>query len=88
MAADLYRLAWRKNETISNALAGGHWKQGLQRLSTTMEINQYVDIWYQLQEIQLFEEPDDIKWKFSSNDIYSARSAYDAQFLGAFPDHE
>jgi hypothetical protein len=38
-----------------------------------------------LEEIQLNEEKDSICWKWTVNSEYSAASAYEAQFLSAYP---
>jgi hypothetical protein len=48
---------------------------------------QFVDLWSQLQGVQLQESEDTISWRFESSGKYSARSAYDAQFVGTFPNH-
>lgn len=49
-------------------------------------VEQFVDLWIKLQEVNLIEEAeDDITWNLSTNGMYSASSAYKAQFLGMMP---
>lgn len=50
--------------------------KGLHRLSTTNGMMQFLTL-------QLTDDPNSISWKLSSNGRYSAKSAYDAQFLGS-----
>ncbi|KAF8779733.1 hypothetical protein HU200_002318 [Digitaria exilis] len=88
IAPALHKLAWRKNESVATALTNGQWKRGLRLLSTTEEVNQYIELWSLLQEVQLGEQPDDISWRFSANGTYSSSSAYRIQFVAAFPDHD
>lgn len=59
----------------------------LQRLSTSNEINQYVELWALVREVHLTDQPDDIEWRFSADGSYSSSSAYLFQFAGAFPKH-
>ncbi|TVU02801.1 hypothetical protein EJB05_51684, partial [Eragrostis curvula] len=86
LAPDLFRLAWRKNGTVAMGLTEGRWKRGLQRLSTTEEVDQYVQLW--IQQTQLTDQRDDIVWRFTANGCYSAQSAYLIQFAGSFADHD
>nr|CAB3446818.1 unnamed protein product [Digitaria exilis] len=62
IAPDLYKLAWRKNETVATGLTNGRWKRGLRRLSTMDEVNQYVDLWALVHEVQLIDQLDGIAW--------------------------
>lgn len=88
IAPDLYKLAWRKKENVATALTNGQWKRGLRRLSSTLEINQYVHLWDLLREVQLGDQPDDITWRFLANGTYSSSSAYLTQFTANILDHD
>ncbi|KAF8772335.1 hypothetical protein HU200_005873 [Digitaria exilis] len=88
IAPDLYKLAWRKQENIATTLTNGQWRRGLRRLSTIEEINQYIQLWDLLREVQLGEQPDDIVWRFSANGNYSSSSAYLIHFVGNIIDHD
>jgi hypothetical protein len=43
-APDCFRLAWRKNQYVAQAMQGGRWMRGL-RLQTDQELHQFVDLW-------------------------------------------
>ncbi|KAF8701016.1 hypothetical protein HU200_033908 [Digitaria exilis] len=88
IAPDLYSLAWRKHQCVATAMTNGIWKRGLRRMSTTDEINQYVELWGMLQQVQLNDQPDNIIWRFSANGTYSSSSAYQAQFTANFSDFD
>lgn len=82
-----FRLAWRKNQTVATSLPQNNWMKGLKRLLTQAEIRQFVDLWIQLQTVQLQPQDDQIHWRFTPDGKYSSKSAYEAQFLGAHPDY-
>ena len=58
---------------------------GLERIATVEQIDQFVGLWHMLQQVQLTDNRDSIRWSISTSGSYSARSAYDAQFLGRIP---
>ena len=87
IAPACFRLARRKNHPVACALQGRRWMRGLRRMNTEEQLRQFVDLWSQLQGVQLQESEDTISWRFESSGKYSARSAYDAQFVGTFPHH-
>ena len=82
-----YRLAWRKNKTVAQSMQQNTWMRVLQRISTSEELYQFVDLWKKLQSIHLTPHPDLITWRFTANGEYSCRSAYQVQFLGSHPDY-
>lgn len=47
-------------------------------------LRQCVELWRQIRHITLREEDDRIHWKFTEAGHYTAKSAYEVQFLGAF----
>jgi hypothetical protein len=88
IAPPLLRFAWRKNSTVSQAMTAGRWMKGLQRISSTEEVQQFVMLWNLLRQVQLTEQPDNVIWRFTENGHYSSRSAYAVQFQGSFADNE
>jgi hypothetical protein len=62
--------------------------QGLQRLSSTTEIHQFVQLWTRVRAVQLSNQPDDIRWRLGKSGQYSSRSAYTAHFHCSFADHD
>jgi hypothetical protein len=84
LAPNLYKLAWRKNNTVAEDLYNQNWTRGLWRMVTTEEMAEFIFLWGRLQEVQLVEQPDEIKWRWNSHGEYSAKSAYLVQFIGSF----
>jgi hypothetical protein len=50
--------------------------------------NQLVSLWIKIHQVQLTDQQDSITWSISPNGSYSARSAYQIQFIGSFADFE
>ncbi|KAF8653130.1 hypothetical protein HU200_062574 [Digitaria exilis] len=73
---------------VAIRLTDGRWKRGLRHISTTTEINQYVELWGLVREVQLIDQPDQITWRFSACGTYSSSSAYLAQFVGTFANND
>ncbi|CAN6163562.1 unnamed protein product [Urochloa humidicola] len=56
----------------------------LQMLTSAQHFGEFTSLWAKVQRIALRPEvPDQIVWKLSADGEYSAKSAYEAQFLGA-----
>ena len=81
-----YALAWRKNQNVARSLQHKTWMQGLQRINTTEALHQFITLWEKLCLIQLTQQPDQIKWRFTADGNYSSGSAYAVQFKGSHPD--
>ncbi|KAF8715775.1 hypothetical protein HU200_026724 [Digitaria exilis] len=62
--------------------------RGLRRLSSSEGIHQFIHLWQQIQSVQLNNEPDQIKWRFTVDGVYSSRSAYEVQFRGSYSDYQ
>lgn len=82
MAPGLFALARRKNLSIKDALNGNHWMRGLQRMNNELLIDQFIQLWELIQPLILSNEPDAITWRLTNDGAYSAKSAYEAQFIG------
>jgi len=48
------------------------------------EMAQFVELWDYAQNIQLNDQPDQIRWNWTANGEYSSKSAYLAQFYGSY----
>jgi hypothetical protein len=68
-------------------MAQRKWMRGLQRLTTTEETRQFLQLWSRLNSVTLSNREDELTWRFSANGEYSARSAYAMQFAGSFADY-
>ncbi|WVZ91118.1 hypothetical protein U9M48_037331 [Paspalum notatum var. saurae] len=80
-----FKLVWRKN---LKALQGNSWMRGLRRMSTDQELRQFVQLWRDIQNLQLSPQPDSITWRLSSSGEYTVKLAYDAQFIGSYSNHQ
>jgi hypothetical protein len=67
IASALLRFAWCKNHTGAKALQDGAWMRGLQRISSTEKITQFINLWNLVNQVHLTEQPDDISWRFTKN---------------------
>jgi hypothetical protein len=43
-----------------------------------------IHLWSLIDQVVLTEQEDEIKWRWTSNGVYSAKSAYQAQFHGSY----
>jgi hypothetical protein len=84
IALNLYKLAWRKNNTVKENLQNQKWTRGLWRMASTEEIAEFVLLWGLLQDVQLNGQPDAIRWRWTVDGVYTAKSAYDIQFKGTY----
>ena len=86
IARNIFRISKSKNRTLQDAVHRHNWVRDIDlRHGINMaSLNEYVDLWSEVALISLDNEGiDDITWKFCQNGVYSAASAYKAQFLGS-----
>ena len=81
---ELYKWAWRKNRTLKEELHNQSWTRGLWRMQTVDEMASFVELWDAVQEVQLAEEQNKITWRWTTDGVYSVKSAYNLQFQGSF----
>jgi hypothetical protein len=84
LAPNLYKLAWRKNKSVSEDLMNDNWTRGLWRLSTATELAEMEAPMIQLSEVQLTDREDEITWRWTANGGYTAKSAYNVQLIGSY----
>ena len=53
-------------------------------MSTVEEMAEFIILWDLVQNIQLTEHNDEIRWKWTINGSYTSKSAYLAQMHGTF----
>jgi hypothetical protein len=67
------------------ALSEGRWMCGLQSISSKEQLEQFVGLWWAVQQVQLTEElTDSITWTLPAEGQYSAKSAYEAKSKNAY----
>jgi hypothetical protein len=50
------------------------------RISRTEDLEDFVELWEKIQAVHLTDNRDSVTWTLADDGIYSAKSAYDAQF--------
>ena len=81
----IYKASKRKNWKVREALSHNAWILKIKppTIISAELITQFFTLWALLHEVQLDDlTEDDIVWKHTASGIYSAASAYKAQFLG------
>lgn len=84
IAPNLFKLAWRKQQTVAEDLQNDNWMRGLWRMNSAEELAEYVALWSLVQDIRLLQQEDVIVWRWTANGCYSAKSAYEVQFEGSY----
>ena len=85
IAPDLFTASKRKNRKVQDALTDYKWISDLDVSNFTVNhISQFVQLWELIQETPLSPgTADSISWTLTTSGVYSAKSAYEAQFFGA-----
>lgn len=84
LAPNLYKLAWRKNLTVREELQNLNWTRGLWRMTTIDQMAELIGLWGLLLDVHLNDQEDVIKWKWTVDGNYSAKSAYNVQLKGSY----
>ena len=87
LAPDIFEASKRKNRNVHDALTDFKWIANLRIDNFTVEhISQFVNLWNLTHDIALTPGTEDtITWTLSATGVYSAKSAYEAQFFGSTP---
>ena len=83
LAPSILAISKKRNFTVQKAMCNDFWIRNLcfEGGISVAHINEFFALWNKLQEVQLVEGASDvITWRFTNNGIYSAASAYLAQF--------
>ena len=73
----------RKSRTVADGLHANQWATDIHGAIGVPEIGEYLRLWHMLTETALTDAPDCIRWKWTANGEYSAKSAYLATFHGS-----
>lgn len=82
----LHRHSKRKNRTVHDAIRGDAWIRGIAHHLSPPVLDDYFNLWELInsESLQLDQQDDDeITWTQTANGQYSAKSAYNLQFLGS-----
>lgn len=72
LAPNLFRLAWRKNNTVVEDIRDQNWTRGLWRMSTADEMAEFIHLWDLIQNVQLLAHPDSIQWRTGDGRLMGA----------------
>jgi hypothetical protein len=75
IAPGLFKVAFRKKQSVKDALHMGRWMRGLNRLSTAQYLEDFVEFSGKIHR-------DSVTWILTADKTYSAKSSYEAQFYG------
>ena len=82
----LYKISTRKQRTVSKELHEDNWIRSVARLQSPIHLQEFISIASLTSQVTLSTDREDsISWRWTTNGIYSAASAYTAQFSGSFP---
>lgn len=77
--------------TVAEGLQARRWVRGISGGLTVQVIAEYIDLWDRLENFHLQPDVEDrVVWRWSTNGVYCARSAYRALHLGSqeLPDYQ
>lgn len=86
LAPNLYKQARLKYHTVHKELSNSNWIRNLRNLNSETLIEEFVLLFATISDIQLTEEKDRIRWRWTPNGIYTTASAYQVQFCGSYLD--
>jgi len=81
-APSLFKLAWRKNNSVRDDITDHKWTRGLWRMSTVEQMAEFIGLWDAVHAVQFTDSPDTLTWKWTANGDYFAKSAYLVQLHG------
>nr|XP_020175063.1 uncharacterized protein LOC109760665 [Aegilops tauschii subsp. strangulata] len=85
----LFKHSRRKNSTVQAALHDNAWIKDLAHGNVNPLLQEFLNLERLIRTARTSMksgQPDEIRWKFTANGIYSASSAYQAQLLGLIQD--
>jgi hypothetical protein len=84
LAPNLYNQARYKFRTVKRELINMNWIKNISQITETL-MDEFILLFIALKDVVLTEQKDAISWRWSRTGEYSAASAYEIQFLDAFP---
>ena len=85
-APEIFRFSIRKHRTVQTALQENRWLQdiNLPAVLSSQTIQQLLQVWERVSQITLdTSAADEIIWRLNSRGEYTAKSAYELQFIGS-----
>jgi hypothetical protein len=85
LAPNLYNQARLKHRTIHKELQHFNWIKNVRSIDSEDLLDEFVLLFSTLVGVQLSDQKDSIRWRWTASGDYSAASGYEAQFMGAYP---
>jgi hypothetical protein len=63
LSPQLYKLAWRKNQSVRDDLQNWNWTRVLWKMSSAPQMAEFISLWTLVTDFNLTEEEDCIRWK-------------------------
>jgi len=84
-APNLFNKVKRKHITVQKALQDSRWISHITPILSIDELQEYVQLWEAVQQIQLDTNRDDkIIWRWTTDGEYTSKGAYHIQFEGSY----
>jgi hypothetical protein len=85
MGPKLFQKTRRKKISVFEALKDNRWVAHIAPIHDPEELQEYITVWEYVSAVQLHPgNEDSIRWRWTQNGEYSAKSAYQIQFEGSF----
>jgi hypothetical protein len=83
IAPSLFKSAKFKKRPISHELHNNNWIRNIGEISSPGSLEEYVMLFLAISAINLLDQPDQIRWRWTTDGKFLVASAYACQFNGA-----
>jgi hypothetical protein len=83
-APNLFKLARFKKRNVHTEMQNLHWIRNLSNIDSPILLDEFILLFMALESVVLNQQKDEIKWRWSTDGIYSIASTYECQFSGSF----
>jgi hypothetical protein len=83
IAPNIFQKVRFKRRSVHTELQNMNWARNISDLDTTVLVAEFVMLFMSLEPVQLNQEKDVIKWRWTNAGIFSVFSAYNCQFKGS-----
>jgi hypothetical protein len=84
MPPNLYKMARYKTRNVQTELQDSRWIRNIGNINSTTLIEEYILLFLALSIVQLFDQEDEIYWKWMADGKYTVASTYECQFQGSY----
>jgi hypothetical protein len=84
MAPNMYKMAWYKTRNVQTELQDSRWIRNIGNINSTTLMEEYILLFLALSTVHLFDQEDEIYWKWMTDGKYTVASSYECQFQGSY----